>query len=89
MSSEASLFRQPHHFSTKNKDIHRFTSPVYHFLQSQLRVVGNKYFWIDHMLNNRLIRKKMVDLLGHSIFGSTTCSTFDRSVKRWSISLAR
>ncbi|WZZ04566.1 hypothetical protein YC2023_090487 [Brassica napus] len=23
-----------------------------------------------------------------SIFGSTTCSTFDRSVKRWSISLA-
>ncbi|KAF2538919.1 hypothetical protein F2Q68_00020005 [Brassica cretica] len=25
MSSEASLFREPHHFSTKNKDIHRFT----------------------------------------------------------------
>ncbi|XP_048623260.1 sterol carrier protein 2-like [Brassica napus] len=24
-----------------------------------------------------------------SIFGSTTCSTIDRSVKRWSISLAR
>ncbi|CAN6988108.1 unnamed protein product [Brassica rapa subsp. trilocularis] len=44
MSSEASLFRQPHHFSTKNKDIHRFTSPVYHFLQSQLRVfVHTKY----------------------------------------------
>ncbi|KAG2247852.1 hypothetical protein Bca52824_087480 [Brassica carinata] len=25
MSFEASLFREPHHFSTKNKDIHRFT----------------------------------------------------------------
>ncbi|KAG2277860.1 hypothetical protein Bca52824_060415 [Brassica carinata] len=25
MSSEASIFREPHHFSTKNKDIHRFT----------------------------------------------------------------
>ena len=25
MSSEASLFREPHHFSMNNKDIHRFT----------------------------------------------------------------
>ncbi|WZZ09648.1 hypothetical protein YC2023_095569 [Brassica napus] len=30
----------------------------------------NEYFRIDHMLNNRSIRKKMVDLLGQNTFES-------------------
>ncbi|KAH0942742.1 hypothetical protein HID58_002379, partial [Brassica napus] len=44
MSSEASLFREPHHFSTKNKDIHRFTDHQFTIsfgpIQQAARIVG-------------------------------------------------